>query len=128
MMRLSSLIAAAKSYGSSSEPLFLPGIYPPEQWIWETLQNRSTVYAKEYGIVNDRFIEIMADIDRAYSSASDKPANIIKNKLQTLSEQIATTIDIAQKVGCIEAQENKGDIAIFLQELEAEILKWRSRK
>jgi hypothetical protein len=55
--------------------------------------------------------------------------NVKKNKLQTLSEQVATTtIDIAQKVGCIEAQENKGDMAIFLQELEAEILKWRSRK
>jgi hypothetical protein len=71
----------------------------------------------------------MTDIERAYVGASDKPANIIKNKLLTLSEQLATTtVDIAQKTGCIEAQENKGDMAVFLQEIEAEILKWRSRK
>jgi hypothetical protein len=123
------LSATGKSYGSAVEPLFLPGNVPPEQWLWDTLAKKTPIYAKECGILNERLMEIMTDIDRAYQSASDKKANIIKNKLQTLSEQLASTpMEIAQKVGHIEAREGKGEMAIFLQEIETEILKWRGRK
>ncbi|MCL6589080.1 MAG: AAA family ATPase [Firmicutes bacterium] len=123
------LIARAKSYGSVIEPLFLPGDQPPEQWIWEKIRSRPAIYGEEFGLSSDGLLKNMAEIERAYAGASDKPGNVIKNKLQTLAEQLATTsADIAQKVGCIEAQANKGEMAVFLQEVETEILKWRSRR
>lgn len=122
------LRAVGRHFGHDITPLFLPSNHAPEIWLWSAIHMRFADYASIFGIAAaDLQMKIQA-IEQIFSGASDKPANINKNKLETLAEELnRTTPQIARQVAFYESQTGTGEMRIFLDDLSAAITAWRNR-
>ena len=118
-----SLQAIAEDFGHRVQPLFLPGETPPEQWIWETLQQRRDEYATRLGLA-------AADIERTMHEFTQLAGGAVRGRdeaklaLGAFAGMLNRTVpDVARIVGQKEAED--GRIAEFLVELKDQITAWR---
>jgi predicted ATPase len=107
---------------------FLPGTTSPESWVWSQLNEYSNDYAEIFKINSEFFREKLRTIEQTFSGASDKPRNIAKGKLISLSDDLVRDIsEICRVVGCTEAERVGGDMGSFVTDLEEAIQSWRSQ-
>ncbi|TAD87241.1 MAG: hypothetical protein EAY75_06295 [Bacteroidetes bacterium] len=119
---------AGQAFGATLQPLFIPG-QVPEDWAWQTLEQATESYALLLGISTNALTDLMAKINHQYNNASDKPANIIKNKFSSFSDRLKrTTTEVMRLVSRTECEKGEGDIKVFTDELESQIRAWQARK
>lgn len=116
--------------GGEVPVLFLPGREAPEVWIWNRLQ-RIGEYAddaSELGSDLESLSRQIRRLDAQYDSASDSPAQIAKQKLFDLSEDLHRGVpDICRIVARMEVDRKESDIQPLVEGLRDAIHKWRSR-
>ena len=61
--------AVAEEYGHSVQPLFLPGEYPPERWLWGVLRASTEKYAPQLGLNAGDMESSMTELDRLAEGA-----------------------------------------------------------
>ena len=106
--------------------LFLPGDYGPEAWVWQQMQQNTQDTARELIINKDDLINRLTRLDSIYNSSSDSPAEIAKNKLHNLSEQLnRNTPDICRIVSRLETRKPESKIQPLVEEIESILIKWR---
>ncbi|GAB4411987.1 MAG: hypothetical protein OHK0039_17610 [Bacteroidia bacterium] len=118
---------AAEKYGKTLQPLFLPGSVP-EQWAWQVLRQYAGDYASELGLDMGDMEELMAQFDRLYDNATDKPTNIIKNKFYSFCERIRRSeTELMRRVAAIEAQRRHPELVAFVEDFEMQLRNWQAR-
>lgn len=106
--------------------LFLPGDDGPEAWVWQQMQQNAQDTARELIINKDDLANRLTRLDSIYNSASDSPAEIAKNKLYDLSEQLnRNTSDICRIVSRLETRKSESKIQPLVEEIEGILIKWR---
>ena len=119
---------AAEDRGSRITPIYLPGDQPPEVWLWKLLTEKYTDFAPVLGLNEKSLYDYLTKIEQLYLSAADKPANIAKNKFNSLSELTQMTeSEIIRKTIYHESKKEEGDLKIFMNDLQNELNRWRSR-
>ena len=107
--------------------LFLPGRDAPEVWIWDTLRRNTDAAAGELGLAPGDLSERMARLDSVYDSASDRPSEIAKSKLRSLSEALDWSVpDVCRVVARLEAGRKESDIQPLVEGLQSALLQWRA--
>ena len=107
--------------------LFLPGRDAPEVWIWNELRKNADAAAAELGLAPGDLSEQMARLDSVYDSASDRPSEIAKSKLRSLSESLNWNVpDLCRVVARLEAQRKDSDIQPLVEGLQSALLQWRA--
>jgi predicted ATPase len=120
--------AASKFGGFELSPLFLPGDVP-EQWIWQVISTSMDDYASRFSVSRDELARMIANQNQLYDNATDKPAQIIKNKFSTFCDQLRRTVaDVARLVTYTEAKRGIGDIKVFCDDLETQLRNWQNRR
>ncbi|MBF0160247.1 MAG: hypothetical protein HQL58_12070, partial [Magnetococcales bacterium] len=123
-MVIAKMKEAGSRAGHAVEPIFLPGNASPEQWIYDRLEQQTGEYAELFGLPVSVLRNNLQDIRQLYLSATDKPADVAKNQLQTLAETIQRDVGtVARHVGYAEA--GRGDMNRFVEELKEAINRWR---
>lgn len=116
--------AAAQKFNKTLTPLFLPGEQPPEEWLYQRLENQPDFYAQKLG--TSSLAERLRALRQSFDNASDKPVNIIKHRFATLADELQRdTREIARIVGREEA--TCSEMKVFAEGLEQAIYNWRSR-
>lgn len=77
---------AANNFSMDPQLLFLPGTQSTETWVWRLLNERPSKHASLLGLTEEGLLGKLKDIDRTYANASDRPAEIHKNKLSVLCD------------------------------------------
>ena len=107
--------------------LFLPGRDAPEVWIWDTLRRNTDAVAGELGLAPGDLSERMTRLDSVYDSASDRPSEIAKSKLRSLSEALGWSVpDVCRVVARLEAGRKESDIQPLVEGLQSALLQWRA--
>ncbi|WP_295433818.1 AAA family ATPase [uncultured Thiodictyon sp.] len=115
---------AAERFNQSAAPLFLPGIQPPEEWIYAALEKQSTLYSSL--LAAPSLEQQLKNLRQSFDNASDKPTNIAKNRFETLADALQRDPEeIARMVGRTEAA--GGEMKVFSEGLEQAIYNWRQR-
>ena len=95
--------------------------------MWAGLLRNSGEAAEELGVGEAELAGAMSRLNAIYDSASDRPAQIAKNKLEALSELVTRdSPDIARVVARLDAHRNDSDIQPLVEELEETLLQWRA--
>ena len=118
-----------KTAGSDDFPvLFIPGKEAPEAWVWQRLRENGDDCAGALGTDPDMLRGRIDRIDSILDSASDSTSQIAKTKLRNLAEWLnRDTPDICRIVARLEAEDAGSDIQPLIEDLESELLKWRSQ-
>jgi predicted ATPase len=104
--------------------VFLPSNDVPEVWLWQILSQYTEEYNKALGISN--LATLIKQYDQMYQAATDKPSDKAKNKLFSFARHIKREIpDIFRIVARQETILDRGDMAIFVKDLELAIINWR---
>ena len=112
--------------GKDVSVLFHPGDDGPEAWVWQQMQQNAQDTARELIINKDDLANRLTRLDSIYNSASDSPAEIAKNKLYDLSEQLnRNTSDICRIVSRLETRKSESKIQPLVEKLEDILIKWR---
>ena len=107
--------------------LFLPGRDAPEIWVWEALCQNEEECARGLGIDRSDLSDRVNRANAVYDSASDKPSEIAKTKLRSISTDLPRDVsDICRIVARIEANKPESDIQPLVEGLENALLLWRS--
>ena len=115
-----------ESAGIEVPILFLPGGDAPEVWIWDRLR-RNADAAAGIGLAPGDLSERMARLDSVYDSASDRPSEIAKSKLRSLSEALDWKVpDVCRVVARLEAERKESDIQPLVEGLQGALLQWRA--
>ena len=110
----------------SVDILFLPGKAAPESWVWETLRNIPELDAAQLGTNPADLSDLMSRLDAIYSSASDSPSEIAKNKFRSLSEELRRdTSEICRIVARLEADRTESDLQPLVGDLRGILRQWR---
>jgi hypothetical protein len=118
------MAAAAQRHNKSIDPLYLPGTTPPEDWIYQTLEDKSQLYSQLLGAPN--LAELLSNLRLQFDNATDKPTNIMKARFATLADSLQRTQqDIARVVGREGSQ--LGPLKVFADELSQAVSNWRAR-
>jgi hypothetical protein len=121
------ILKIGRDQGQHVKLFFLPGPESPESWVWDQLKQHSEVYAGKLKMNPEIFLDKLKSIEQTFSGASDKPRNIAKGRLITLSAEFARDItEICRVVGSAEAERVSGDMGDFVRDLEEAIQSWRS--
>ncbi|MDQ1350924.1 MAG: hypothetical protein QG657_1226 [Acidobacteriota bacterium] len=121
--------ARAESMGQHAKVLYLPGNEAPEVWNWAILKEKSDIYASFLGLTPENLQKQLNHYDNLYSSATDTPSAIAKNKFVSLARQNAReVIEIMRHIGKTEAGMRGGEVYEFVNRLQDIILDWRSSK
>ena len=106
---------------------FLPGKDSPEIWIWGCLRESAEEFSAELGIAASDLAARLDRLDSFFDSAPDRPSEKTKHKLASLSEGVGwNPPDICRIVARLEAEDEGSDIQPLIEDLESELLKWRS--
>ncbi len=115
-----------KAGGKDVSVLFHPGDDGPEAWVWQQMQQNAQDTARELIINKDDLANRLTRLDSIYNSAFDSPAEIAKNKLYDLSEQLnRNTSDICRIVSRLETRKSESKIQPLVEKLEDILIKWR---
>ena len=107
--------------------LFLPGREAPEVWIWNELRKNTDAMAGGLSLSSGDLSERLARLDSVYDSASDRPSEIAKSKLRSLSEPLNWDVpDLCRVVARLEAQHKDSDIQPLVEGLQGALLQWRT--
>ncbi|MCX6583564.1 MAG: ATP-binding protein [Candidatus Aminicenantes bacterium] len=121
--------ARAKELRQIAKVLYLPGNESPEAWGWEAVKKDSVTYAKFLGLTPENLQKQLNHYDNLYSSATDKPSAISKNKFYSFAGQTEREVkDIIRFIGKTEAGKVAGEVYEFVTLLQDIILAWRSSK
>ena len=108
--------------------LFLPGREAPEIWIWDALRRNADAAAEELGFAPSDLTGLMARLDSVYDSASDRPAEIAKSKLRSLTELLSWSVpDVCRVVARLETRRKESDIQPLVEGLQSAVTQWRAR-
>lgn len=119
-------IQAGAGTSSDTPILFLPGRNVPEAWIWERLGQNREIISRELGITQSEFSERINRTNAVYDSASDRPSEIVKHKLNALANALNQDApDICRVVARIETNRSDSDIQPLVEGLEIALLNWR---
>ena len=106
--------------------LFLPGSEAPESWVWDRLKYIPDEELGQLGNTREGLSNLMNQLDVIYSSASDSPSEIAKNKFQSLSESLRREAsEICRIVARLESGQRDSDIQPLVDELQRVLLQWR---
>lgn len=118
------MAASAAKYNRVIKPLYLPGVEPPESWVYRTLEANAARYAVDLSAPN--LAQLLQQLRLQFDNAADKPTNISKVRFQTLAETLQRTpADIARRVGHLASEH--GELKVFADELTQAVADWRSR-
>ena len=107
--------------------LFLPGREAPEIWIWGALRRNANAAAAELGFAPSDLAGSMARLDSVYDSASDRPAEIAKSKLRSLSDLLSWSVpDVCRVVARLETRHKESDIQPLVEGLQNAVTQWRA--
>ena len=113
--------------GIDVQVLFLPGRDAPEVWIWHGLRRDTDDAAGELGLAPGDLSERMTRLDSVYDSASDRPSEIAKSKLRSLSEALDWKVpDVCRVVARLEARRKESDVQPLVEGLQSALLQWRA--
>ena len=99
--------------------LFLPGSGSPESWAWDRLKYIPDAEIGQLGNTRAGLSNLMNQLDAIYSSASDSPAEIAKNKFQSLSESLRREAsEICRIVARLEAGQRESDVRPLADQLQ----------
>ena len=113
----------AEGFGHSVQPLFLPGDFPPEQWIWRVLGLSRAEYAPQLGLDVLDMESAMIELDRLAEGAV-KQQDAARTALGSFAAMIHREVpEIARIVGRTEA--GKNSMPEFLIGLREQIGMWR---
>ncbi len=99
--------------------LFLPGSGAPESWVWDRLKYIPDAAIGQLGNTRTGLSNLMNQLDAIYSSASDSPSEIAKNKFRSLSENLRREAsEICRIVARLEADQRESDIRPLTDELQ----------
>lgn len=126
----SRLRAAAERQGQSPAVLLLPGEEGPEAWIWRRLVENPERYAPELGCTAEVLRRKLADLDELYAGAADKPAEIAKNRLRSLAEDLLarTAPEVARIVARLDSADRVGDLPELADQIADAVHAWRARQ
>ena len=118
-----------KMAGSDDFPvLFMPGKEAPEVWVWQRLRENCDSYAGTLGTDPDMLRGRIERINSTFDFASDSLSRIAKTKLADLGEWLnRDASDICRIVARLESEDAASDIQLLIEDLDSELLKWRSR-
>ncbi|MDE0423365.1 MAG: AAA family ATPase [Candidatus Poribacteria bacterium] len=106
--------------------LFLPSSGAPESWVWDRLKYIPDAEIGRLGNTRSGLSNLMNQLDAIYSSASDSPSEIAKNKFQSLSESLRREAsEICRIVARLEAGQRESDIRPLADELQGILRQWR---
>lgn len=106
--------------------LFLPGNESPESWVWDRLKYIPDAEIKRLGNTRAGLSNIMNQLDAIYSSASDSPSEVAKNKFRSLSESLRRKAsEICRIVARLEAGKRESDVHPLTDELQGILRQWR---
>ena len=106
--------------------LFLPGNGSPESWVWDRLKYIPDAEIGRLGNTRAGLSNLMNQLDAIYSSASDSPSEIAKNKFRSLSENLRREAsEICRIVARLEAGQRESDIQPLVDELQGILRQWR---
>jgi predicted ATPase len=118
------IVQTASKFNRFVKPLFLPGNAPPEEWIYQSLENKSATYSER--LSSPHLADLLQQLRQQFDGASDKPTNISKARYATLADSLQRTPEeIARLVGYSESA--AGEMRIFANELKQAVIDWRSR-
>ena len=113
----------AEGFGHSVQPLFLPGDFPPEHWIWRILGLSRAEYAPQLGLDVLDMESAMIELDRLAEGAV-KQQDAARTALGSFAAMIHREVpEIARIVGRTEA--GKNSMPEFLVGLREQIGMWR---
>ncbi len=106
--------------------LFLPGSESPESWVWDRLKDIPDAEIGRLGNTRAGLSNLMNQLDAIYSSASDSPSEVAKNKFQSLSESLRREAsEICRIVARLEVGQRESDIRPLADELQVILRQWR---
>ena len=106
--------------------LFLPGNGSPESWVWDRLKYIPDTEIERLGNTRAGLSNLMNRLDAIYSSASDSPSEIAKNKFRSLSDNLRREAsEICRIVSRLEADQRESDIRPLTDELQGILRQWR---
>lgn len=118
------IVQAASKFNRVVKPLYLPGDAPPEEWIYNALENKSTQYSDSLSSPN--LADLLKQLRQQFDGAADKPTNISKARYETLADSLQRTPEeIARLVGNCESE--AGEMRIFANDLKQAVMDWRSK-
>lgn len=119
------MMQVAEQIGSGQRPLFLPTNNPPEAWIWETLNKRSSVYSEKLNLSSDEMKRRLKKAEQAVSGIP-REQDALKSALSIFANQFAQSEEeITRIVARVAAEEGSKDMSLFTRELEERIDAWR---
>ncbi len=106
--------------------LFLPGNEAPESWVWDRLKYIPDAEIGRLGNTRAGLSNLMNQLDAIYSSASDSPSEIAKNKFQSLSENLRREAsEICRIAARLESDQTESDIQPLVNDLQGILRQWR---
>lgn len=106
--------------------LFLPGSGAPESWVWDRLKYIPDAEIGRLGNTRAGLSNLINQLDAIYSSASDSPSEIAKNKFRSLSENLRREAsEICRIVARLEADQRESDIRPLADDLQGILRQWR---
>ncbi|MDE0685600.1 MAG: AAA family ATPase [Candidatus Poribacteria bacterium] len=106
--------------------LFLPGSGAPESWVWDRLKYIPDTEIGRLGNTRAGLSNLMNQLDAIYSSASDSPSEIAKNKFRSLSENLRREAsEICRIVARLEADQRESDVRPLADDLQGILRQWR---
>lgn len=117
------LKSIAEEYGRPLQPLFLPGGFSPEQWMWEILRARPEDYAERLGLAEADMNTMTERVAHLVDGAVQQ-RDAAKAAVGAFAEDIGRTVpDVARIIGRREAE--KDSIPELLLALKEQIFRWR---
>jgi predicted ATPase len=121
------LEARASEMGQPARILYLPTDDPPEIWAWKLLGSHPDRYSNFFGLTTEAFKQKIAEIERLYASATDKPSAIAKNQFGTLALETSHLVpEIFRHIGRIEAVAERGDVYDIVNKMNDIVSEWRA--
>ena len=120
-------------YNGMMRVLQLPGEDGPEEWIWQVFRAKPEVYASQFGLQKNDFLQLLRDKEQMYNHCAGSTQEIAKYRLASFCDEIGrqnqhykdAIAEVARDVGCEEAEVGGPDMSRFKWDLEEAITRWR---
>lgn len=121
------LLARAERFGQLARVVYLPGNDSPEVWCWNLLKTDAVIWGAKFGLPGSGLQNKLEELDHLFASATDKPSNIAKAKLESLAGFISRqAVDLVRQIGREETAGKRGDIQEIVIGIKDAVASWRS--